>query len=82
MGRKRDGRSGPREVYEIRVKGHVDSHWFEWFEGLAVTHTESGDTILSGPIVDQSALHGLLEKVRDLGLPLISVNRVKPDPEV
>ena len=77
MGLKRDRPSGPREVYEIRVKGHIDSHWFEWFEGLAVTHTEGGDTILSGPIVDQSALHGLLEKVRDLGLPLISVNRCR-----
>ncbi len=69
-------------VYEIRVKGHLDSpYWSEWFDGLTVTLTENGETALSGPIVDQTALHGLLVKVRDLGLPLLSVNRIEPEPE-
>ena len=62
--------------YVIRVKGHIASRWADWFEGLTLTHTASGDTILSGPIEDQAALHGVLAKVRDLNLPLIAVNRV------
>ena len=69
--------------YEIRVKGHLDSRWADWFEGLSFTHESDGTTILSGPVVDQAALHGLLRKVRDLGMPLISVIRVssrQPDP--
>lgn len=61
-------------VYQIRLKGHLGSGWTEWFEGLTVT-LEGGDTLLTGP-VDQSALHSLLKKVRDLGIPLISVNPV------
>jgi hypothetical protein len=69
-------------VYEIRVKGHLDSpHWSEWFDGLTLTLTENGETILSGPVADQSALHGLLSKVRDLGLPLVSVNQVEATAE-
>ena len=67
--------------YEIRVKGHLDPKWSEWFEGLTVTAVESGDTVLSGPIVDQAALHGLLARIRDLNLTLISVVRVDPDSE-
>ncbi len=63
------------EVYEIRVKGVIDERWSEWFEGLEVSPQPSGETILVGPLVDQAALHGLLEKVRDVGLPLISVKR-------
>ena len=64
-------------VYQIRIKGHLGSQWTDWFEGLTVTLEEDGDTLLTGPIVDQAALHGLLKKVRDLGMPLVSVNRVQ-----
>jgi hypothetical protein len=67
------------ERYVIRIKEHLDPHWSEWFEGLTLTHTESGETILSGPIVDQAALHGLLVRVRDLNLTLISVIRIESD---
>ena len=63
-------------LYEIRLKGHLDARWADWFEGLSFTHESDGTTILSGPVVDQAALHGLLRKVRDLGLPLLSVSRV------
>ena len=66
--------------YEIRIKGHLDKRWAAWFEGLTITLEEDGDTLLTGPVVDQAALHGLLKKVRDLGLPLISVNPVEPGP--
>ena len=62
--------------YEIRIKGHLASRWAEWFAGLTMTYTESGETILSGPIEDQAALHGVLGKVRDLNLTLIAVNRI------
>ena len=64
--------------YEIRIKGHLADRWTDWFEGFAITLEEDGDTLLTGPVVDQAALHGLLRKVRDLGMPLISVNRVEP----
>jgi len=64
--------------YRIRVGGHLDSSWSEWFEGLRLTHEANGETVLSGPIVDEAALHGVLAKVRDLGLQLLSVNRVEP----
>jgi len=60
-------------VYEIRVKGHLDRRWSEWFDGLEVRNQENGEAVLIGEIVDQAALHGVLNKVRDLGLPLISV---------
>lgn len=62
-------------LYEIRIKGHLDQRWADWFEGLTITLENNGDTRLTGPVVDQAALHGLLKKVRDLGLPLISVAR-------
>ena len=65
-------------VYEIRLKGQLDQQWTDWFSGLAITPEDNGDTLLSGPVVDQAALHGLLRKVRDLGLPLVSVNCVQP----
>ena len=65
-------------LYEIRIKGHLDDRWADWFEGLTITLADNGDTLLSGPVVDQAALHGLLRKVRDLGIPLLSVNRVEP----
>ena len=66
-------------LYEIRIKGHLDNRWTGWFEGLTITREENGDTLLTGPVVDQAALHGLLRKVRDLGLPLISVVPVEPE---
>ena len=59
---------------EIRVKGQIDEHWSEWFEGLTITHTDKDETILSGTVTDQAALYGLLAKLRDLGLPLLSVD--------
>jgi hypothetical protein len=64
-------------VYQIRIKGHLDSQWSDWFEGLTITLEEDGNTLLSGPVADQAALHGLLKKVRDLGLTLISVAQVQ-----
>ncbi len=65
-------------AYQIRVKGHLGRQWTDWFEGLTITLEDNGETLLTGPVIDQAALHGLLKKVRDLGLPLISVNRVDP----
>jgi hypothetical protein len=65
-------------VYQIRVKGHLDPQWSEWFGGLSITLEDNGDTLLTGPVEDQAALHGLLRNVRDLGMPLISAVRVKP----
>jgi len=65
-------------VYQIRIKGHLGPQWTDWFEGLTITLEENGDTLLTGPVVDQAALHGLLKKVRDLGIPLLSVIRLKP----
>ena len=66
--------------YEIRLRGQLDDRWAEWFEGLTITLEDSGDTVLTGPLIDQAALHGLLRKVRDLGLPLLSVSPVEPGP--
>ena len=64
-------------LYEIRIKGHLANRWAAWFGGLTITLKEDGSTLLTGPVVDQAALHGLLKKVRDLGMPLISVIRVE-----
>jgi hypothetical protein len=65
--------------YEIRLKGHLDERWAAWFDGLSLRHESDGTTTIHGPVADQAALHGLLQRVRDLGLPLISVIRVEPD---
>lgn len=67
-------------IYQIRIKGHLSDQWLDWFEGLAIRLEEDGDTLLTGPVIDQAALHGLLKKVRDLGMPLVSVSPVEPDP--
>jgi hypothetical protein len=65
--------------YEIRLKGHLDSRWAAWFDGLSLTHDSDGTTGISGPVLDQAALHGLLQKVRDVGIPLVSVAQIDPD---
>ncbi len=65
-------------IYQIRLKGHLGSQWTDWFEGLTITLEEDGNTLLTGPVLDQAALHGLIKKVRDLGMPLVSVNIVHP----
>jgi hypothetical protein len=65
-------------VYQIRIKGHLGDQWADWFDGLTITLEDDGNTLLTGPVVDQAALHGLLKKVRDLGIPLLSVNSVEP----
>jgi hypothetical protein len=67
-------------VYQIRIKGHLGSQWMDWFDGLTITLEEGGDTLLTGPVVDQAALHGLLKKIRDLGTPLVSVSPLEPGP--
>ncbi len=68
---------GQPVIYQIRIKGHLDSQWTDWFEGLGITLEENGETLLSGPVADQAALHGLLRKVRDLGMPLVSVVQIQ-----
>jgi len=70
---------GPGQ-YEIRLKGHLDDKWADWFDGLSITREDNGETLLRGPVVDQAALHGVLKQVRDLGLPLLSVIQVERKP--
>jgi hypothetical protein len=65
--------------YQIKIKGHLDPRWSEWFDGLTITHKPNGETLLTGPVVDQPALFGLLLKIRDLNLILLSLNRIEPD---
>ena len=65
-------------VYQIRIRGHLGPKWTNWFGGMTITLEDNGDTVFTGPVVDQAALHGLLRKVRDLGMPLISAIRVEP----
>ncbi len=71
--------SGQPPVYHIRIKGHLDRQWTDWFGGLTITLEDNGDTLLTGPVADQAALYGLLRKVRDVGLPLIAVTRAHTD---
>jgi hypothetical protein len=76
-GEERD-RSPESQVYQVRIRGHLNGSWSEWFEGASITQEEDGTTVLTGPVADQPALHGLLVRIRDLGLPLLSVNCVQP----
>ncbi len=78
MSGTRGSRNDRREAgrYEIRLKGHLDNRWAAWFDGLSLSHASDGTTVIHGPLADQAALHGLLQKLRDLGLPLVSVTQV------
>jgi hypothetical protein len=67
-------------VYQIRITGHLGQQWMDWFEGLTITLEEDGNTLLAGPVIDQAALHGILKKIRDLGMPLLSVHAVDFNP--
>ena len=69
------------KVFQIRIQGHLSQQWMDWFAGLIITQEEDGNTLLSGPVVDQSALHGILKRIRDLGVPLLSVNSVDRNQE-
>ena len=79
MSSKRSPKTNPGQpnVYQIRIKGHLSDQWTGWFEGLTITLEENGDTLLTGPVIDQAALFGLLKKVRDLGMSLVSINCVE-----
>jgi hypothetical protein len=79
MSNKPNAQSDPSQpmIYQVRIKGHLGLHWTDWFGGLTITLEDNGDTLLTGPVVDQAALHGVLRKVRDLGLPLISVTHAQ-----
>jgi hypothetical protein len=68
----------PPLIYQIRIKGHLGCEWTDWFEGLTITLEDNGETLLTGPVIDQAALHGLLRKVRDLGMFLVSVHHLEP----
>jgi len=81
MSNKLNSESDPGQpiVYQIRLKGHLGSQWTDWFGGLSITLEDSGNTLLTGLVIDQAALHGLMKKVRDLGMPLLSVNSITSD---
>jgi hypothetical protein len=81
MSNKRNSKTESSQplIYQIRIEGRLGQQWMDWFDGLTITQEEDGDTLLTGPVADQAALFGLLKKVRDLGLPLVSVKRVQYD---
>jgi hypothetical protein len=81
MSKVRNSKPNPEEpmIYQVRIKGHLDDQWSVWFENATITLEEDGDTLLTLPVIDQAALHGLLKKIRDLGMPLLSVNRIVSD---
>jgi hypothetical protein len=83
MSNERNSKTDPRQpiVYRIRIKGQLGREWTDWFGGLTIMLEDNGDTLLTGPVVDQAALHGLLKKVRDLGMPLLSVCPIEPGQE-
>ena len=68
-------------TYQIRIKGHLGQQWMEWFDGLTITLEQDGNTLLAGPVIDQAALHGILKKIRDLGMQLLSINSIGQDPQ-
>jgi hypothetical protein len=74
--RKQTHESPDTAAYQIRIEGHLGQQWADWFEGMSITPEDGGDTLLTGPLADQAALHGLLKKVRDLGMTLVSINRI------
>jgi hypothetical protein len=80
MSNKRNPSAEPDQpmVYQVRIKGHLGGQWTDWFGGLSITLEENGESLLTSPVIDQATLHGLLRKVRDLGMPLVSVTRVEP----
>jgi hypothetical protein len=80
MSYEHDSERDQQTVYEIRLQGQLNRKWLDWFEGLTLTLEEDGNTLLTGPVVDQAALHGILKKVRDLGMLLLSVNSVETGP--
>jgi hypothetical protein len=82
MAQQRNQRTDPvwPAVYQIRIEGHLGRAWTSWFTGMSITQEDNGDTLLTGAVVDQAALHGLLKRVRDLAVPLVSVNRLDPGP--
>jgi len=77
MSQQQMHRPGKPLIYHIRLKGHLDDRWIDWFGGVEITLEANGNTLLTCQVVDQAALHGLLRQIRDIGLPLISVNRVE-----
>jgi len=83
MSNKRNPKNDANQprVYQIRIMGHLSPQWADWFEGLTITLDENGETLLIGAVIDEAALHGLLKKVRDLGLPLLSVNSAGVGPQ-
>jgi len=81
MKNKLNSKSNPHQsmIYQIRIKGHLGSQWADWFDGLTITLEENSQALITGPVLDDAALHGLLKRVRDLWMPLISVNRIESD---